>query len=151
VEFVSGLEFVSKRNETSWIFWLSLLGLGACQTVAPAEAPEKVEVFIKGSDIDTPENSATRELRDSVEALVAARQDLILSSPGQSDLAVWIPELVAIDRSSGVENVVFGARLSRRVDGKVAELSGSCERSNVSACAKTIVDALAALSLTPYR
>jgi hypothetical protein len=129
---------------TATILVVVALFLGACQTAASAtRAPVAgIEIFIKGSDIDTAENEATHALRDKVETLVQSRRDMSLSAPGRGDIVVLIPNLVTIDT---LQNVYFAARLTRKRDGATHDVSGSCPRAALSKCAQTITDALATM------
>jgi hypothetical protein len=125
---------------------LSAVLVTACQTPLAAKNPTGVEVFIKGSDIETPENVATRSLRDALESEISARQDLHLALAGRGDLSVLIPDFVSIDRSSPPERLSFTAHLKRAGNIEAQIVSGSCPRTNLSACTQTIMDALSRLS-----
>jgi hypothetical protein len=125
---------------------LALAGplLAACQTAQAAKSsPAGIEVFIKGSDIETPENVTTRSLRDALEAMIRSRADMALSQAGSGDLTVLIPNLVTIDGSTG--KVSFAAHLTRKRDGALRDVSGSCSRAALSECARTITDAVTTL------
>jgi hypothetical protein len=108
-----------------------------------------VEVFIKGSDIETPRRTATRDLRDTLETAIASQQGLRLVRTGEGDLVVLIPEFVNIERSQSAERIVFGAQLTRKSNGEMRTVTGSCERQALGDCARIIVEGLEAMRRAP--
>lgn len=100
---------------------------------------DKVEVYIEGSDIETPENTATRNLRDALEAKIAARVDVSLAQAGQGNIAVLIPELVTLSYDSRPPTVTFRARLTLKSPEQTKDLSGSCSTATIAVCAERIL------------
>lgn len=118
----------------------------ACQTSPAARHTETVELFIKGSDIETPENSATHALRDLLEARLAARQDIRIAAAGEGTLTFIIPDLVKIDKSAQPQTVTYVAQISWKGESSSKTVTGSCPSTNLSACADRMVSQLAAFS-----
>lgn len=85
---------------------VSILALTACQANGTAMGQERVEVYIKGSHIATPENIATRRLRDAIEAAVSERQDIGLAIAGTGNLIVRIPDDVPRNRKRSGRSAV---------------------------------------------
>lgn len=120
--------------------------LFACQTAPAARPIEAVEIFIKGSDIETPENSATRSLRDLLEAKLAARQDIRVAKAGEGTLIFIIPDLVKIDKSTQPQTVTYLAQISRKSEHSSKTVTGSCLNTNLPACADMMISQLIAFS-----
>jgi hypothetical protein len=125
---------------------VSILALSACQASGAAIGQGQVEVYIIGSDIATPENIATRRLRDAIEDAALERPDVGLStteSPGS--LIIYIPDFVEIDRSTHPARITYRALIRRRASTLPQEISDSCYETQISDCAQTILEATLAL------
>jgi hypothetical protein len=129
-------------SQTRLVALLALLS-ASCQTFAVAAAPQRIEVYIEGSDIETPENTATHELLDAIEKLISSRSDLSLANAGEGDVVVLIPEQVTLERASNNQRVLFAAEVTAKRDGTTRHVSGSCPRQTISKCAQMVVNALA--------
>jgi len=95
-------------------------------------------VFISGSHIQTPENDATRQLRDEIERQVPLEKGLYLSTPGKGDARILITTPVSITQESGVTMISFYAAIVR--DGFPSKVvNGTCPRSAIGECATAII------------
>jgi hypothetical protein len=128
---------------------ISILGfaLATCQTAAVARQRTPVEIYIKGSDVETPENTLTRRLRDELEHEISQRLDFELSTAGNGTLIVLIPELVQIQTADNSRMVSYSAQISRKSDGQGIDVRGSCAAEDVHDCAQMIVQRLETLRL----
>lgn len=120
--------------------------LASCETSAVTIEKTHVEVFIKGSDIETRENLATRSLRNLIESDIASRGNMALAEAGRGNFTILIPELVQINTSADPVLVSYRAHLVRKNDSKSRDVSGTCPEANLSLCASTILNELATLS-----
>lgn len=135
---------IAVRNAAEGLtLFVAALSLVACQTHAPSTQKESVGVIIKGSDIETPENTATRKLRDLLEAELASHPDFVLATPGTGTLIVYIPELVRIDGSKRPTIVTYKAEMSRKSSGAKELVTGSCAATFLSGCSQMIIFQLA--------
>jgi hypothetical protein len=128
----------SVAQKSSSILLAFLLG---CESIGAPVKIRSVEVFISGSDIETPENNATIELRDALEGLVASRPDLALSKPGRGDINIIIPVLVRIRPTDDGGVVSFSAEIEGKH--RVTEaINGACKRRDIATCAAAILRAV---------
>jgi hypothetical protein len=114
-----------------------------------AESPAQklgVEVWMHGSDIETPRHAETRRLRDSIEAAVVHSSELQLSAANKGLLRVTIPQDVILAHDGEVTYVLFMATVSASRPAYTLEVTGFCRSNDLANCADNIVAALMAAS-----
>lgn len=116
---------------------------GSSQPAVAQDPRAGVEVYIRGSDIESSASTATQALRDGLEALISSRANLKLALPGGGNFTILIPELVRVDERS--EKITFSAHVIRKRDGASTDVSGSCKRSAIIDCTRKIIAALGKL------
>jgi hypothetical protein len=120
--------------------------LAACTTSAVTTQRGSVEIYIRGSDIETPENTLTRTLRDTLEDQISQRPDLELAIAGKGTLVVRIPEMVQINTVNNSRIITYTAQISRKSDGQGTDATGSCAAADVHNCAEMIIQRLVTLT-----
>lgn len=134
----------SAIRQMTWsvVIFASAVCLPACQTTAVASPQETVEVIITGSDIETEENTLTRQLRDQLEAELTGQTDIGLALADRGTLELYIPELVEIDRSTVPPTMSYVAEISRKGSAESRRVTGSCATTQLTTCSRMIVGQL---------
>jgi hypothetical protein len=129
------------------IIVMAIVAGAAAQFSAESAAQKQgVEVWMHGSDVDTPRHAATTKLRDSIEAAVAHSSELQPSAANEGSLRVTIPQDVILAQDGEVTYVLFSATVSVSRPAYSSEVSGFCRSDDLTDCADMIVAALKAAS-----
>lgn len=128
-----------------------VLALTACASVSEGHAQDVgVEVWIHGSDIETPRHTATRALRDSIENAIEDEIGLVVASFNTGNIRITMPEDVIIANSGGAIYILFDANISTNEGGYESEISGYCEYQNLNGCTTKFIMAIrSAESISP--
>jgi hypothetical protein len=117
--------------------------LCACVSSRGSAGTRGVEVYVVGSDIETPEHNATFDLRDAVEKIITSRPGYRLAQAGKGNVRVSIPTFVKISSRPSGQIVSFSAQIE--TSGGSKSVNGSCAINDLNSCAKVIVDAVSPL------
>jgi len=110
-----------------------------------------VEVWMHGSDIETPKHAATKALRDSIEAAVGRSRDMRLSAANAGTVQITIPQDVIIASEGDVAYVMFTANISISKSEYRSDVSGYCRRDDLASCVDIVIAALRAVSITRHK
>lgn len=125
----------------------TILLLASIAVACPALShPHKVgvEVWVHGSDIETPKHTATKTLRDSLETAVGRTPDMQLSAANAGSVRVTIPEDVIIAREGDAAYILFEANINVTKPTYATEVSGYCRQDALDSCAGKVVAAIRA-------
>jgi hypothetical protein len=116
---------------------------GVLLFVSPSQAQKTgVEVWMHGSDIETPAHTATKALRDNVEIAVGRASDMQLSLANKGLIRVTIPHDVIIARDGKVAYLLFEANVERIKPLYRSEIMGYCKLDALEDCSAKIVLAI---------
>ena len=124
------------KHRIAAIFALAATAL--CPVLAVAQKVG-VEVWMKGSDIETPQHSATRALRDSIEVAIGHASDLQLAAAKGGAIQILIPRDVIVARDDSVSYVLFSAEINARHLPSPTNVSGYCRYDELSSCSHKIL------------
>jgi hypothetical protein len=98
-----------------------------------------VEVWIRGSDIETPRHATTMALRDALEAKIRHSSSLYLSTTGKSFVRITIPGDVIIATGDGITYIMYDIDVTYLGNDGVEHSTGYCRQNEIEACAQSIV------------
>jgi hypothetical protein len=123
---------------------LTLAVLVSCSSLSYAQK-QGVEVWMNGSDIETPKHTATEALRDSIEAAVSHSSDMELSAAHAGSVRITIPTDVILAREGDIVYVLFVVNVSLSTPAHSTDVSGYCRYDELANCAEKVLTALRSL------